>query len=68
MNTPDPKIHPPTQPPADLKHQDELLDEALAETFPASDPPSSLHTDEPLTGQAGSRRNDGDKARSKAPK
>jgi len=26
----------------DKKHQDELLDEALEETFPASDPPAML--------------------------
>ncbi|WP_377297681.1 hypothetical protein [Rhizobium sp. SGZ-381] len=28
-------------PPTPTRHQDELLDEALQETFPASDPPAS---------------------------
>ena len=31
--------------PMDKKHQDELLDEALKETFPASDPPAVQGSD-----------------------
>jgi hypothetical protein len=34
------------------KHLDELLDEALAETFPASDPVSSLDTAVPSNAQS----------------
>lgn len=37
--TPKPKSAPK---PADRKHTEELLDEALDETFPASDPPAML--------------------------
>lgn len=33
---------------AEKKHMDRLLDEALAESFPASDPPSTLSADEPV--------------------
>jgi hypothetical protein len=32
----------PKASPRDKKHLDELLDEALEETFPASDPPAML--------------------------
>jgi hypothetical protein len=31
-----------------VRHLDKLLDEALADSFPASDPVSSLATDDPL--------------------
>jgi hypothetical protein len=31
------------------RHLDDLLDKALADTFPASDPVSSLGTDDPET-------------------
>jgi hypothetical protein len=30
------------------RHREELLDKALADTFPASDPVSSLATDDPV--------------------
>lgn len=33
---------------AEKKRMDRLLDEALAESFPASDPPSTLTADEPV--------------------
>lgn len=36
---------------AEKKHKDELLDEALAESFPASDPPSTLVADVPVKPQ-----------------
>jgi hypothetical protein len=41
-----PQKRPPTQSPGSAqqikKHKDELLDEALKDTFPASDPPAML--------------------------
>jgi len=65
MTTPDSARPAPAQPPPDKKHQDELLDEALAQTFPASDPPSSLHADEPVDPDAGSQSRIADKNPSK---
>lgn len=68
MNTPEPTRKTATQLPADKKHQDELLDEALAESFPASDPPSSLHADEPLNAPEVPRQRDADTSRPNPPK
>jgi hypothetical protein len=39
--------------PADKKHRDDLLDEALDETFPASDPPAMT---EPSDKEPGRRK------------
>ena len=40
-----PKIPPETPQDQDLAHQEDLLDEALEESFPASDPPAPAHPD-----------------------
>jgi hypothetical protein len=39
--------NPPSPEKEQMRHLDELLDKALADTFPASDPVSSLSPDEP---------------------
>ncbi|MGZ4431200.1 MAG: hypothetical protein ACXVYV_06070 [Gaiellales bacterium] len=38
---------PPAGSPADRRHEEEMLDEALEETFPASDPPAFIPAGEP---------------------
>jgi hypothetical protein len=38
---------PPIAPDRELRHLEELLDDALADSFPASDPLSSLTADDP---------------------
>ncbi len=46
LETSMPKHPKPTDPDqAEKRHLDELLDEALAETFPASDPPAIIGID-----------------------
>jgi len=47
----------PKPSPQEKKHLDELLDEALEETFPASDPPAMLEPapDSQQSGQNGSK-------------
>lgn len=47
----------PKPPPQQKKHLDELLDEALRETFPASDPPAMLEpaADLPQANQDGKK-------------
>jgi hypothetical protein len=46
------KRPPPTDPPDGSAHLDQLLDEALEESFPASDP-VAIHFDEPARKIAG---------------
>ena len=41
-----PEITPETPENQEIDHQDALLDEALDESFPASDPPSPAHPGE----------------------
>ena len=40
-----PKIPPETPENQELEHEDDLLDEALEESFPASDPPAPATPD-----------------------
>lgn len=41
LSNPQAEPNPPDEPNEDFAHKDDLLDEALRETFPASDPMSS---------------------------
>lgn len=52
---PDKKREPPAIAPPDSDHLDDLLDEALAETFPASDP-VAIDVESPPGGETNGKR------------